>query len=162
MPRFLILRPPRVQRVRRQNTTQIAEAADEGAGGRDANLAVAGLEDLVGPGHDVGDGGTEAEADNEEAAVARPGVVVAREGGDEEPRDLDEDGDGEDEGAVVVEAVGDGHHEEDGDEVTLWGEGISVMFGGEREKLGERGELTIQIGANRRLRSIPLSLGLIA
>ena len=81
---------------------------------------MAGLEDLVRPGHGYGDGGAEAETDEEEAGVAGPRVGGgAGVGGHEEAGDLDEHGEGEEEGAVVVEAVGEGGDEEDGDEVAL-------------------------------------------
>lgn len=55
--------PPRVQGVRGDDAAQVAEPADQGRGGRDADLAVARGEDLARPGHGDGDGGAEAEAD---------------------------------------------------------------------------------------------------
>ena len=54
------------------------------------------------------------------------------EGGHQEAGDLDQDGDGEEEGAVVVEAVGDGGDEEDGDEIALRGGVMSVDSSGSR------------------------------
>lgn len=108
-PLFRIARPTREKRIRRQYASQIPETRHERRGGGDADLAVARLEDFRGPGHGDGDGGAETETDEEEAAVAGPGVGgAAGVGGHEESGDLDADGDGEEEGAVVVEAVGEG------------------------------------------------------
>jgi hypothetical protein len=120
-----ISRPPGVQRIRRQDTTKITQTANERRGSGNAYLAVARLEDLVGPCHADGDCRTEAEAYHEQAAVAGPRVAGAGEGGYEEAGYLDEDGEAEEEGAVVVEAVGEGGDDEDGDEVHL----VCVSFG---------------------------------
>lgn len=87
------------------------------------------LEDLVCPGHGDGDRGAETEADDEETTVAGPGVCgrvawgadATSVGGQEKAEDLKADGNGEEEGAVVVEAVGERGDEKDGDEVHLQG-----------------------------------------
>ena len=67
-------RPPREQRIRRQDAPAIAPPAHDRRRGGDADFPVTGLEDLVGPGHGDGDRGAEAEADEEETGVAGPGV----------------------------------------------------------------------------------------
>lgn len=152
-------RPPGKERIGGQDAPAVAPAAHDGGGGGDADFAVARLEDLVGPGHRDGHGGAEAEADQEETGVAGPGV--GDEGCHQEAGDLDADGDGEEEGAVVVEAVGDRGDEEDGDEIAL---GVKVhvsVSGGFVRIAKEVGKLTIQIGAVRRERSILLKFLLI-
>lgn len=117
---LVVALPPGIQRVRRQDAAQVAPAGDDGGRGGDADLAVARLEELAGPGHGDGDGGAQAEPHDEKPAVARPGVGVgASVGGEQEAEDLEQDGEGEEEGAVAVEAVGEGGDEEDGDEVHL-------------------------------------------
>ena len=80
---------------------------------------MAGLEDLGGPGHADGHGWAEAEANEEQAGVAGPGRRGGREGRGEQAGDLDEDGGGEEEATVVVEAVREGCDEDDGEEVHL-------------------------------------------
>ena len=75
------------------------------------------LENLICPSHGDGDSWTETEAYEQEADIAGPWVDGI--GCDEETSDLDANRDGEEEGAVVVEAVGYGGDEEDGDEVAL-------------------------------------------
>ena len=62
------------------------------------------LEYLVRPGHCDGHGGAEAKADEEKTDIAGPGMDSV--GRDEKTCNLDESGDGEEEGAVVVETVG--------------------------------------------------------
>lgn len=77
---------------------------------------MSGLEELVGPGHGDGDRGAQAESDDEKTAVTRPGVGKgAGVGGKEEAEDLEQGREGEEDGAVAVEAVGEGGDEEDGD-----------------------------------------------
>lgn len=111
-PGHTIRRPARIERIGRQNATQVTQATNQGTGGSNADLAVARLEDLRGPGHGYGDGGAEAEADEQKADVAGPGG--RGEGGGEEAGDLEEAREREEEGAVLVEAVGEGGDEEDG------------------------------------------------
>ncbi|KAL9085714.1 MAG: hypothetical protein Q9165_007463 [Trypethelium subeluteriae] len=93
----------------------------------DADLAVAGLEDLVGPGHDVGNGGAEAKANDEETNVAGPGAGGAREGGDEETSDLNEDGGGKDDRAMMMVSIGEGHRDQDSYEVALKRRSVSAL-----------------------------------
>ncbi|TPX13975.1 uncharacterized protein E0L32_005675 [Thyridium curvatum] len=109
-------RPARVQRVRRRHAAEVAQARDQRRGGRDADLAVPALEDLVGPGHADGHGGAEPEAHHQQAAVAGPGVRQ-RERDGQQARDLDADGGREEVRPVAVEAVRDGRHDDDGDQV---------------------------------------------
>ena len=73
--------PTSVEGIRSDNTTKVTQARHESGGGSDADLTVAALEDLVGPGHAGGHGGAEAEADEEETAVAGPGVLEGEGGG---------------------------------------------------------------------------------
>lgn len=114
-----VLGPSGVQSVGGDDAAEVAQARDEGGGGGDADLSVAALEDLVGPGHAGGDRGAEAEAHHQEAAVPGP-VVLESKGGCEEAGDLNADGEGEDEGAAGVKAVGDGGEDENGNQVHLY------------------------------------------
>ena len=123
-----VVGPAGVERVRGQDAAEVAEAADEGAGRGHADLAVPRLEDLVGPGHGDGHGGAQAEADQQQAAVARPRPRPAGEGGDEQARDLDQRGADEEDDTVPVEAVRDGRHDEDADEIHL---GVVSLLGKE-------------------------------
>ena len=67
-------RPAREQRIGRQDTTAVAPPAHDSSCGGNADFPVAGLEDLVGPGHGDGDRGAEPEADEQETRVSGPGV----------------------------------------------------------------------------------------
>ena len=80
--------------------------------------------DLGGPGHGDWDRGAEAEADDEETAVARPGGCCACVGCYQQAGDDDQSGKDEEEGPEAVVAVAEGGDEEDGDEVKDpdWGE----------------------------------------
>lgn len=100
-----ISRPPRVQRVRRGDTTQIPEARDKGRRGCYPDLSMARLEDLRGPRHGDRHSGTKTSANKEEAYVACPGTGLRGEGGGEQTSDLHQDGSGEEVGAETVEAV---------------------------------------------------------
>lgn len=111
--------PARVERVRGRDAAEVAEPGDEGGRGGDADLAVPLLEDLVGPGHAVGHRGAEPEPDDQQPAVPRPLVRRRGKGDDEQAGDLDQRRAGKEEGAEPVESIGDGGHDEDGDEVHL-------------------------------------------
>lgn len=111
-----VLGPAGVQSVGRGYAAQIPEPRNESGCGCDADLAVAALEDLVGPGHADRHGGAEAETNHEKAAVASPGVLQGESHG-QEPGDLDEDRAREEDGAQAVEAVRDGRDDQDGEKV---------------------------------------------
>ena len=87
---------------------------------------MAWLEDFVRPSHDVRNCRAEAETNDKEAAVSGPGVVVAGKSGDYEASNLDKDGYGKDKRAMSMEAVRDRHHDENGDEIALQINDISV------------------------------------
>ncbi|PNY25928.1 Uncharacterized protein TCAP_04124 [Tolypocladium capitatum] len=110
--------PPRVQRIRRRDAAEVAQSRHEGRRGGDANLTVPTLEDLRAPGHANRHGRSEAEADHEETPVARPAVVEGKRGR-QEASYLNADGSGKEECSIAVEAVRDGGHEEDRNQVHL-------------------------------------------
>lgn len=103
-----VARPPFVQGVRREDAAEVTPARYHRRGGCDSDLAVPRLEDLRSPGHGDRYRGAEAEADDEEAAVAWPRVGFRpRVCGQQETEDLEAYGDGEEDGSVLVEAVGE-------------------------------------------------------
>lgn len=109
-------RPAGVERIGSHDTAQVSEARNKSAGGGNTDLTVAGLEDLVGPGHTDRHRGAQAEAHHEEAAVTGP-LVVEGEGHGEQARDLDEYRGREEDGPELVEAVTDRRDDEDSEEV---------------------------------------------
>lgn len=118
LARGSILGPSLVESICRDDAPQITETRDQSRSSGHSDLAVSALEDLVGPGHADRHGGAEAESNHKETAVAGPRVGQG-EGDCEEAGDLDTHGCGEEQGAVLVESVGNGCYQEDGTKVHL-------------------------------------------
>lgn len=73
-----VLRPSGVQRVRREDGTQVSESRNEGGCSGNADFTVTGLEDLIRPRHADRDGGAQAEANLQTisgGAIARRSIV---------------------------------------------------------------------------------------
>lgn len=117
--------PTCVQRVRRRDAAQVAQPGNEGGGSSNAHLAVSSLENLVGPGHADGHGGAETEADHEKATVSGPWVVKGERHG-QKAGDLDKHGAGKENGAQSVEAIRDWGDEQNGTEIHLSTDPVSI------------------------------------
>lgn len=111
--------PARVQRVRRDDAAQVAQARDQGRGGRHADLAVAPLEDLVRPRHAGRHRRAEPEPHHQQPAVPGPGPGYGGERDGQEPGDLDQARAGEEDRPEPVEPVGYGGDQQDRDQVHL-------------------------------------------
>lgn len=73
-----VLGPSSVQRVCREDGTQVPESRNERGRSGDADFTVTGLEDLIRPRHADRDGGTQAEANLQTisgGAIARCSIV---------------------------------------------------------------------------------------
>ena len=118
-PLSRILRPAGVESVSSGDRAEVTKTRDESRGSGHTDLAVALLEDFVRPSHADGHRRTKTEADHEQATVTGPRVGEGKCDG-EEAGDLDKGAHGEEDGAIFVEAVGNGSNKEDSEEVRLF------------------------------------------